>query len=180
MQKPQYHLFLCSSFRANGEPKGVCNRKGLGRTDPIRADRDQRTGHRRHGFDDGLPERLREGPVLVVYPNAWWYLRSGPSERWIRSSTPWRRAAGNALADRSDDGRGNYVWHKRRCLCVAGRYDASRRRASRGRGLFAPTSWPSLVAGRNRRAGNGGRHTGDGQRGDCRDPCRRCLAVAAA
>ncbi len=27
MQKPQYHLFICSSFRANGEPKGVCFKK---------------------------------------------------------------------------------------------------------------------------------------------------------
>ncbi len=28
MQKPQYHIFICSSFRANGEPKGVCFKKG--------------------------------------------------------------------------------------------------------------------------------------------------------
>ena len=28
MQKPQYHFFLCNSFRANGEPQGVCNKKG--------------------------------------------------------------------------------------------------------------------------------------------------------
>ena len=27
MQKPQYHIFVCNSFRVGGDPQGVCNRK---------------------------------------------------------------------------------------------------------------------------------------------------------
>ncbi|MGA2091445.1 MAG: (2Fe-2S) ferredoxin domain-containing protein, partial [Endomicrobiales bacterium] len=28
MEKPEKHLFVCASFRANGEPQGVCHKKG--------------------------------------------------------------------------------------------------------------------------------------------------------
>ncbi len=27
MNKPDYHIFLCTSSRVSGEPKGVCNKK---------------------------------------------------------------------------------------------------------------------------------------------------------
>ena len=28
MEKPEYHIFVCASFRADGDPKGVCHKKG--------------------------------------------------------------------------------------------------------------------------------------------------------
>jgi (2Fe-2S) ferredoxin len=73
MHKPQYHVFLCNSFRVSGEPQGVCNRKGS--SDLLQylqsevADR---------GLDaivstTGCLNVCDNGPILVVYPNAWWY-----------------------------------------------------------------------------------------------------------
>ena len=73
MKKPKYHLFLCNSFRANGEPQGVCNKKGA--TDLLQylqseiADR---------GIDAIVSTTsclnvCEKGPILVVYPNELWY-----------------------------------------------------------------------------------------------------------
>ena len=28
MEKPDYHIFVCNSFRIGGDPQGSCNRKG--------------------------------------------------------------------------------------------------------------------------------------------------------
>ena len=73
MQKPQYHFFLCNSYRANGEPQGVCHKKGA--ADLLQylqgevADR---------GIDAIVSTTsclnvCEKGPILVVYPNALWY-----------------------------------------------------------------------------------------------------------
>lgn len=73
MYKPKYHFFLCNSFRANGEPQGVCNKKGA--VDLLQylqgeiADR---------GIDAIVSTTsclnvCEKGPILVVYPNALWY-----------------------------------------------------------------------------------------------------------
>ena len=72
MQKPQYHLFICSSFRANGEPKGVCFKKGADLVNYIQTEVSDR------GIDaivstTGCLNVCEKGPVLIVYPNAWWY-----------------------------------------------------------------------------------------------------------
>ena len=74
MEKPEKHIFVCASFRASGEPQGVCHKKGSG------------------GFlayleneliDRGLAEvsvtstgclkACDRGPVMVVYPDNNWY-----------------------------------------------------------------------------------------------------------
>ena len=73
MKKPTYHFFLCNSYRANGEPQGVCHRKGA--PDLLQylqgevADR---------GLDAVVSTTsclnvCEHGPILVVYPNALWY-----------------------------------------------------------------------------------------------------------
>ncbi len=72
MQKPQYHIFICSSFRANGEPKGVCFKKGADLVQDIQTEVSER------GIDavvstTGCLNVCEKGPVLIVYPNAWWY-----------------------------------------------------------------------------------------------------------
>lgn len=73
MQKPKYHLFLCNSFRVNGDPQGSCNRKGapdlLQYLQAEIADR---------GIDAIVSTTsclnvCEKGPILVVYPNEWWY-----------------------------------------------------------------------------------------------------------
>ena len=73
MHKPQYHFLLCNSFRANGEPQGVCHKKGA--ADLLQylqgeiADR---------GIDAVVSTTsclnvCEKGPVLVIYPQEWWY-----------------------------------------------------------------------------------------------------------
>lgn len=73
MHKPLYHLFLCNSFRVNGEPQGSCNRKNalevLARLHEEVTDR---------GLDAVVSTTsclnvCERGPVLVVYPQGWWY-----------------------------------------------------------------------------------------------------------
>jgi (2Fe-2S) ferredoxin len=73
MHKPKYHFFLCNSFRANGEPKGACNKKGS-------ADLLQylQTEIGDRGIDAIVSTTsclnvCEQGPILVVYPNELWY-----------------------------------------------------------------------------------------------------------
>ncbi|THB64072.1 MAG: (2Fe-2S) ferredoxin domain-containing protein [Spirochaetaceae bacterium] len=74
MQKPSKHLFVCASFRATGEPQGVCHKKGAAGLLPYLsgelADR---------GLSDiavtstGCLQLCDKGPVLVLYPDNVWY-----------------------------------------------------------------------------------------------------------
>ena len=73
MQKPQYHLFLCCSFRTSGEPKGVCHRKGA--PDLLQYIQTEISDR---GLDaivstTGCLNVCEKGPILVIYPQAWWY-----------------------------------------------------------------------------------------------------------
>jgi (2Fe-2S) ferredoxin len=72
MQKPQYHLLLCNSYRTSGEPKGVCHKKGGELLQYIQVE----VGDR--GIDAVVSTTsclnvCEKGPVLIVYPQAWWY-----------------------------------------------------------------------------------------------------------
>lgn len=73
MQKPKHHIFLCNSFRLNGDSQGVCNRKGapelLQYLQSEIADR---------GIDaivstTSCMNVCEKGPILVIYPDEWWY-----------------------------------------------------------------------------------------------------------
>lgn len=73
MKKPQYHFFLCNSFRANGEPQGVCNKKGA--VDLLQYLQSEISDR---GMDAIVSTTsclnvCEKGPILVVYPNALWY-----------------------------------------------------------------------------------------------------------
>ncbi|HEX2954543.1 MAG TPA: (2Fe-2S) ferredoxin domain-containing protein [Bacillota bacterium] len=74
MKKPKHHIFLCTSSRANGEPKGVCNRKdATSLLQYIQIGIDDR------GFDDviitntGCMKLCDEGPIMLIYPEGYWY-----------------------------------------------------------------------------------------------------------
>ena len=74
MEKPKYHIFLCASFRAGGDPKGVCSKKGAMEFLPyIENEILDR------GLDDVLVSSTcclkycDEGPVMIVYPDNTWY-----------------------------------------------------------------------------------------------------------
>ena len=145
MQKPQYHFFLCNSFRVNGEPQGVCNKKGA--ADLLQylqseiADR---------GIDAIVSTTsclnvCEKGPILVVYPNDCGTTRS-PSRSSMKSSTPSKQGSPDPVAANGVDSRGerNHGAVTRNVSKnVAGRHDASRRRTGPGRGF---SRWPKSCA----------------------------------
>ena len=66
MKKPSYHLFVCNSFRINGEPKGTCNRKGGGLLQYLEEEILDR------GIDalitsTGCMKECEKGPLLIVH-----------------------------------------------------------------------------------------------------------------
>lgn len=74
MQKPKHHIFVCSSSRVTGEPKGTCNRK-----DAANLIMYLETELSDRGFDDvmvsntGCLKLCEKGPVMIVYPEGYWY-----------------------------------------------------------------------------------------------------------
>lgn len=74
MQIPKHHILLCASFRAGGEPQGICFKKGgpalVAYLEGELADR---------GLDDVMISTTSclkvcdRGPALVVYPEGWWF-----------------------------------------------------------------------------------------------------------
>jgi (2Fe-2S) ferredoxin len=74
MEKPESHILLCGSFRANGEPQGICAKKGgaglVGYLESELADRGMT------GVSVSLTSCLKvcdRGPAAVVYPQGWWF-----------------------------------------------------------------------------------------------------------
>ena len=74
MQKPDYHILVCSSARMTSEPKGGCHRKGA--IDLIQyieegiSDRDLDNVLVTH---TGCLKTCDAGPVMVIYPEGSWY-----------------------------------------------------------------------------------------------------------
>jgi (2Fe-2S) ferredoxin len=74
MQKPDKHILVCASFRAQGSPQGVCHKKGavsfLQYLEEELMDR---------GMDGvsvsatGCLKVCDRGPAMVVYPAGHWY-----------------------------------------------------------------------------------------------------------
>ena len=73
MEKPDYHIFVCNSFRLSGEPQGICNKKGavnlLQHLENEIIDR----GINALVTSTGCLKVCEKGPVMVVYPAGWWY-----------------------------------------------------------------------------------------------------------
>ena len=71
--KPEYHLLVCNSFRVKGEAQGVCQRKDavdlLGFLEEGLGDR----GLDAHVSTTGCLKICDKGPVMIVYPQGWWY-----------------------------------------------------------------------------------------------------------
>lgn len=74
MDTPEYHIFVCNSFRLSGAPQGVCNKKGatdlLGMLENEIVDR----GLNAMVSATGCLKLCEKGPVVVVYPQGWWYV----------------------------------------------------------------------------------------------------------
>ena len=74
MNKPAYHIFVCSSSRINGQQKGFCiskNAAGLaGRFLDEIADRELSQAM---VTNTGCLSLCSQGPVVVIYPQGVWY-----------------------------------------------------------------------------------------------------------
>jgi len=74
MEKPKHHIFVCASFRAGGDPQGVCHKKGS-----LQYMQYLQEGLSDRGMDDvavsmtGCLKVCDRGPAMVIYPENYWY-----------------------------------------------------------------------------------------------------------
>jgi len=73
MEKPDHHIFVCASFRAGGDPKGVCNKKGAVSLLPYIEGEILDRGLNALVASTGCMKGCDHGPVLVIYPDNLWY-----------------------------------------------------------------------------------------------------------
>ena len=73
MEKPKHHIFLCASFRADGDTKGVCNKKGSAALLPYIENEILDRGLNAQITATGCMKACDYGPVMVVYPQGLWY-----------------------------------------------------------------------------------------------------------
>ena len=73
MDKPDYHIFVCNSFRLGGDPKGACNRKGATNLLQYLEEEIIDRGLNAMVSSTGCLKLCEKGPVMVVYPGGWWY-----------------------------------------------------------------------------------------------------------
>ncbi|MFO7568517.1 MAG: (2Fe-2S) ferredoxin domain-containing protein [Smithellaceae bacterium] len=74
MQKPKHHIFVCASFRASGEPQGVCHKKeSLGLLQYMEQEISDRGMAGVSVSSTGCLKVCDRGPAMVVYPENWWY-----------------------------------------------------------------------------------------------------------
>lgn len=72
MDKPTHHIMVCQSFRAKGDPKGLCHKQ----TDGLLQYMEEEILDR--GLDclitaTGCMKQCEAGPVMVIYPENDWY-----------------------------------------------------------------------------------------------------------
>lgn len=74
MVKPKHHIFVCTSSRINGEPKGGCKNKNAAdlilylETELL----DRGMGQVMVS-NSGCLKACDRGPVMVIYPEGYWY-----------------------------------------------------------------------------------------------------------
>ena len=73
MQKPEHHIFVCASFRADGDPKGVCHKKGSVPLLPYIENEILDRGLDAQITSTGCMKACDHGPVMVIQPQGQWY-----------------------------------------------------------------------------------------------------------
>ncbi len=74
MEKPTHHILVCCSFRASGDPQGICHKKGAGdflayiENELIDRDMDNI-----QVSSTGCLKVCDRGPAMVIYPENIWY-----------------------------------------------------------------------------------------------------------
>lgn len=74
MQKTEHHIFVCASFRGNGGQRGACHKKGsMGLLPYLEGEIVDRGLGAVQVSSCGCLNVCERGPVLIVYPENWWY-----------------------------------------------------------------------------------------------------------
>lgn len=73
MDKTQYHILVCASFRTSGEPKGVRYKKGAAEHLAYLENEIMDRGLDASVCSTGCLKQCTNGPVVVVYPENHWY-----------------------------------------------------------------------------------------------------------
>ena len=73
MQKAKYHICVCNSFRLNGEPQGVCNKKGAPGLLQYLEEEIVDRGIDAQVSATGCLKVCDRGPAMVIFPEGWWY-----------------------------------------------------------------------------------------------------------
>lgn len=73
MEKPACHIFVCASFRADGDPKGACHKKGSTALLPYIENEILDRGMDAQVTSTGCLKACDHGPVLIVQPQGTWY-----------------------------------------------------------------------------------------------------------
>ena len=72
MQKPDFHIFVCASFRGT-EAKGKCLRKDSMELVPYLQEELVDRGMNAMVTTTGCLNLCEDGPVMIVYPQGHWY-----------------------------------------------------------------------------------------------------------
>lgn len=73
MEKPDFHIFVCNSFRMSGEPQGVCNKKGAPNLMQYLEEEIIDRGLNGMVSSTGCLKVCDRGPAVVIYPQNYWY-----------------------------------------------------------------------------------------------------------
>jgi len=73
MDKPTHHIFVCASFRAGGDSKGVCHKKGSLPLLPYIENEILDRGLNAQITSTGCMKACDYGPVMVIQPTGLWY-----------------------------------------------------------------------------------------------------------
>lgn len=74
MNTPKHHLFVCGSFRGNGEPNGICHKKeSIGLLSYLQGEVQDRMLEGVEVAATGCMNMCEKGPVLIDYPTGTWY-----------------------------------------------------------------------------------------------------------
>jgi (2Fe-2S) ferredoxin len=74
MPNLKHHIFVCCSFRGNGNAQGICNKAGAISLLPyLEEELSDRGLHDVQVSSTGCLKVCGEGSAMVVYPEKWWY-----------------------------------------------------------------------------------------------------------
>lgn len=82
MLKPKHHIFVCTSSRMNGQPKGYCSSKAAVEIVEsfMEEIRERDLGAEVFVSNTGCFSLCERGPIVVVYPDNIWYGGVSPDD----------------------------------------------------------------------------------------------------